>query len=231
MPIHRFVRQFLQKLRSVQLSEFQPELENRNFENLKPFLPAATLPYVKTLLKNHNVTITVVKGRNSKLGDYRPVPKGHVPAITLNNNLNPYSFLVTFLHEWAHLLIDEQFGRSVKPHGKQWKECYKFLLVPIIEMPEMPLEFRQTLKLHFNKPKASALADPILAKYLRQFDNRETALHVEDIELYGLFKLNNGLVLQRGIKRRTRYLCKDLKTNKQYTVHALAEVEEIKAHE
>jgi len=227
LSIPRFVSEFLQKLRKVQLPKFQPELEQRNFEYLSPYIPEDSHEYVKGLLANHTAIIKVVKGRNSKLGDFRPVPKGQIPTITLNNDLNPLSFLITFLHEWAHLLIDEQYGRSVKPHGKEWKSYYQMLMVPVLEIESLPKEFKAVLHLHIKKPKASALGDPILAKYLKQFDTFE-GLHVEDIESGSLFRLKNGLVLERGEKRRTRYLCKDPQTKKQYTVHALAEVEAIK---
>lgn len=224
MSIPRFVSEFLQKLRKVQLPKFQPELEQQNFDSLSPHIPIETKEYVHRLLANHTAVIKVVKGRNSKLGDFRPVPKGQIPTITLNNDLNPYSFLITFLHEWAHLLIDEQYGRSVKPHGKEWKSYYQMLMVPVLEIESLPNEFKAVLHQHIKKPKASALGDPVLAKYLKQFD-AFNGLHVEDVEPGKLFKLKNGLVLEKGEKRRTRYLCQDPKTKKQYTVHALAEVE------
>jgi len=224
LSIPRFVSEFLQKLRKVQLPKFQQELEQRNFEYLSPYIPVDSQNYIKGLLANHTAIIKVVKGRNSKLGDFRPVPKGQIPTITLNNDLNPLSFLITFLHEWAHLLIDEQFGRSVKPHGKEWKSYYQMLMVPILEIESLPKEFKAVLHQHIKKPKASALGDPILAKYLKQFD-AFNGLHLEEIKSGSLFQLKNGLVLEKGEKRRTRYLCKDPKTKKQYTVHALAEVE------
>lgn len=228
MSIPRFVSEFLQKLRKVQLPKFQPELEQRNFEYLRPYMPEETLDYVKSLLTNHTAIIKVVKGRNSKLGDFRPVPKGQIPTITLNNNLNPLSFLITFLHEWAHLLIDEQYGRTVKPHGKEWKSYYQMLMVPVLEIESLPKDFKSVLHQHIKKPKASALGDPILAKYLKQFDAFQ-GLHVEDISPGGHFKLKNGMVLEKGEKRRTRYLCTDPKSKKQFTVHALAEVEAFEA--
>ena len=219
-----FIRKFLQEFKSVRLSEFQPQLERGNYETIKHFLPKCTWGYTRKLLKNHNVNIYVVNHRNSKLGDYKPVPKGQVPRITLNNSLNPYSFLITFLHEWAHLLIDEKHGRSVKPHGYEWKYAYQSLLIPIIEIKELPEDFRYVLLNHARSPKASALGDPILAKYLKQFDEYN-GLHLEDLQPNTKFELSSGLVLVKGEKRRTRYMCHNPINNKKYTVHALAEVE------
>ena len=219
-----FIRKLLQEFKQVQLPEFQPQIEKRNYETLKPYLPKCTWGYTRKLLKHHNVNINVVGHRNSKLGDYKPVPKGQTPRITLNSTLNPYSFLITFLHEWGHLLIDEKHGRKVKPHGYEWKYVYQTLLIPLLDIKELPEEFRRVTVNHARSPKASALGDPILAKYLKQFDNYQ-GLHLEDLPAKTLFTLNGGLILEKGERRRTRFMCQDPKTKKKYTVHALAEVE------
>jgi len=218
-----FIRKFLQEFKAVRLSEFQPQLEKRNYETIKHNLPKCTWGYIRKLLKNHNVNIFVVAHRNSKLGDYKPVPKGQVPRITLNNTLNLYSFLITFLHEWAHLLIDEKHGRTVKPHGYEWKYAYQSLLIPIVDNKELPEDFRRVLLNHAQSPKASALGDPFLAKYLKQFDNYD-GVHLEDLKPNDKFILSSGLVLIKGERRRTRYMCHNPINNKKYTVHALAEV-------
>jgi hypothetical protein len=227
LHIPDFVNDFLQKLRKVQLPKFQDELEQRNFEQIAHYTPESTHIYLKQLLKGHLAIIKVVNGRLTKLGDFRPVPKGETPTITLNNNLNPYAFLVTFLHEWAHLLVYEQYYTTVRPHGKEWKNYFKMVMVPILEIDELPKEFKAVLYKHIKNPKASSLADPVLAKYLKQHDEK-TAIHLEDLPANSLFVLQNGLILKKGIKRRTRYLCVDPKSKRQYTVHALAEVAEIK---
>ena len=93
MSINHHFNQFLQKLRKVQLPKFQPELEQVNIKNIENFIPQQSLPYVKQLIKNHPVIVEISKARNTKQGDFRPPPQGELPKITINSDLNPYSFL------------------------------------------------------------------------------------------------------------------------------------------
>jgi SprT protein len=45
--------------------------------------------------------------RSSKLGDYRPPQRGLPHRISVNHNLNQHEFLITLIHEMAHLLCWE----------------------------------------------------------------------------------------------------------------------------
>ncbi|HAD34265.1 MAG TPA: hypothetical protein DCF44_07170 [Chitinophagaceae bacterium] len=44
--------------------------------------------------------------------------------MSVNGNLNSYHFLITLLHEIAHMLVWEQFRNRVKPHGLEWKHVF-----------------------------------------------------------------------------------------------------------
>ena len=47
-------------------------------------------------------------------------------------NLNPYRFLMTLVHEVAHLVAFQKYGRAIKPHGKEWKFTFQTLMLPFI---------------------------------------------------------------------------------------------------
>ena len=42
--------------------------------------------------------------------------------ISVNGNLNKYSFLITLIHELAHLLTFTQYKNRVDPHGRNGRE-------------------------------------------------------------------------------------------------------------
>ena len=57
----------------------------------------------------------------------------------MNGTLNNYSFLITLIHELAHLLTFTQYKNRVEPHGREWKRIYgtmmKDFLTPDIFPP------------------------------------------------------------------------------------------------
>ena len=59
-----------------------------------------------------------------------------VHQISVNNSANPYRFLITIIHEIAHLVAFKDFGYFIKPHGKEWKSCYQKLITPFLK-PEI----------------------------------------------------------------------------------------------
>ena len=219
-----FFGRFVQKFQGLRLPELQDELAHNNFDILRSYLPIGSEEQVRSLLKLHPAIIKIVNSRRSKAGDFRSPRRGEIPTITLNRDLNPFALLVTFLHEWAHLIVYLEYGNQVKPHGKEWKICYRNLLYPVCQNRQLPLSFRSALKKHMAKPKASTLGDAEFAKFLKLFDASEN-LHLEDLEEGQKFSLNNGMVMIKGPLRRTRFLCTELRSGRKYTVHGLAEVE------
>ena len=90
------------------------------FQNiLKKYLPKEFVVYVSDLIIHSNVKFKIVAPRSTKLGDFRASSKNDgKPQITINGDLNPYSFLITTLHELAHLKTFHSYGAGVNPHGK-----------------------------------------------------------------------------------------------------------------
>ncbi len=193
-------------------------------ENLSEYIPQAFVPYVHDLLCSTKVLFRIVPPRKTKLGDFRkPLNGKSIPQITVNNNLNPYAFLITTLHEIAHLHTYLRYGHSVKPHGKEWKYEFQQVLLPLISAQKFPETLKLCLKNTITNTKASSFSDIPLNRALREFDRDKKGCHLEKIELGKHFTLNKKL-FKKGKLRRTRYLCTEVSSGKAYLIHALAEV-------
>ena len=193
-------------------------------ENLSEYMPQAFVPYVHDLLCSTKVLFRIVPPRKTKLGDFRkPLNGKSIPQITVNNNLNPYAFLITTLHEIAHLHTYLRYGHSVKPHGKEWKYEFQQVLLPLISAQKFPETLKLCLKNTITNTKASSFSDIPLNRALREFDRDKKGCHLEKIELGKHFTLNKKL-FKKGKLRRTRYLCTEVSSGKTYLIHALAEV-------
>lgn len=193
---------------------------------LSDFLPENTFDDVAAYLQKYSVHLTVTQHRTSVLGDYRNAVHGRNHRISVNGNLNKYSFLITLLHELAHLLTYEQYRHRVQPHGREWKNIYRELLFIFLQKKIFPHDIQAALKQSLDNPGASACAEEGLMRVLKNYDDNKhpDVLHVEQIKLNGYFKTRDGRVFQRGEKRRTRYFCTEVKTGKIYLFNALYEV-------
>src|SRR5689334_10505672 len=87
---------------------------------LNDYLPPGTYEAVLTFLRQYKVHLTVARERKSVLGDYRHRTNQDNHRISVNGNLNSWSFLITLLHELAHLLAFEHFGNNILAHGKKY---------------------------------------------------------------------------------------------------------------
>ncbi len=190
---------------------------------LEKYLPKASVQPCLDLIKRHQVHLKIVNQRVTRHGDYRLRPDG-THQITVNANLNPYRFLVTLIHELAHLVAYQQFGRLIKPHGKEWKSTFQQMMLPFIRPEVFPIEVLPQLAQHFKNPRASSDSDPKLALALKQFDPPNDKYYIFEIPLGGYFELYNGRVFQRGNKRVKRFECTEVKTGRLYLFNPLAEV-------
>lgn len=198
-------------------------------EALEKYLPYGTLTSVEKLVMDCSVIIRVKNERKSKFGDYRPLRKGWKHQITINNNLNPYAFLVTLLHEIAHLMVFEKYGGRVKAHGTEWQNVYSELLKRYLNKGVFPSAIANVLRDHVMDPTASSCTDIELFKALKTEDkSSHKKTHIEDIKAGERFTWRMEKVFIKGEKLRTRYKCNEVKTGKIYLFHPLAEVERIK---
>ncbi|HQW68689.1 MAG TPA: SprT-like domain-containing protein, partial [Flavobacterium sp.] len=175
--------------------------------------------------KTNNVHLKIVNERQTRHGDYRKGFSGK-HEITVNSNLNKYRFLITLVHEIAHLVAFEKHGRLIKPHGVEWKMTFQRLMVPFIRPEIFPHSVLSLVANHFRNPSASSDTDARLAFALKQFDERKPDVHfVHEVPSGSLFRIKNGRVFQKKGLRVKRYECLEVKTGKLFLFNANAEVE------
>ena len=104
-----------------------------SFDVLQNFLPDNTYTYIVPFIEQYTIHLTITKDRKQVLGDYRnPTPDKPFHRISINGTLNKYSFLITLLHEIAHLITFVHHQHKVSPHGKEWKSFFSNLLAPLM---------------------------------------------------------------------------------------------------
>ena len=189
------------------------------------FLPSGCEHYVAQFLIEKVVHFTVSKERKTKLGDYRQPWEGKPHRISVNGDLNKYAFLVTTIHEMAHLTTFEKYGNKVKPHGIEWKVEFAELFQPIIQKNILPIDVTAAINNYLKNAKATSCSDDRLYRVLRRYDKKRSIL-VEHLEMGATFELK-GKTFVLGKKLRKRYECKELNSNKTYRVLGLAEVDKM----
>ena len=82
---------------------------------LSGYLPEGSFEKVVQYLHHYKVHLTITRQRKSVLGDYRHAGGwGRNHQISINGNLNKFEFLITLLHELAHLLTFELHKNKVE---------------------------------------------------------------------------------------------------------------------
>ena len=204
-------------------------MKNEELSILQRHFPAAAVPMVAEAYSQSRFNLRFKRPRASKLGDFR-APRGEkgLCTITLNQDLNPYQMLVTFVHEYAHYLVYQNYSkRHLEPHGEEWKQTFSQLLLPYLKPEIFPEDLLMALNKHLQHIKASSTADPNLAKVMKRYDKNpsgEKTLTVDDLPEGAVFQLENGMRFKKGPKKRTRYQCECLDNGRTYSVSGLAEV-------
>lgn len=202
----------------------KPTVFEQHQKILQRYLPDEYVDSVVGLILKHPLEFSIVRPRSTKLGDFRYGPSLKRPKITVNGNLNQYSFLITTLHELAHYFTHIDHGGRIKAHGKEWQIMYQKLIYPTIESGHLPKDIEDALLKSLVNVKASSCTDLNLMRVLRKYDDNENeTYHLEDLDENTHFELN-GKWFSKGKLRRKRYLCYELSTRKYYLVSALAEV-------
>ncbi len=198
---------------------------------LAEYLPQHAVKPVANLINRYNIYFTISRKRKTKLGDYRPPVRQPHHKISVNHDLNPYAFLITFIHEVAHLIVYKKYKLKVSsPHGEEWKREYRTLMQIFLEKEIFPEDIKQELYLSLINSKASGSAEISLMRTLRKYDKNKTegVIHLEELPENSFFITQNGRRFQKGKKRRVRYLCQNIDNRRWYLFHPLAEVKPIK---
>jgi hypothetical protein len=192
---------------------------------LQKYLPEHAVQSVFELIVAHEVHLKIVNERVTRHGDYRKGVSGK-HEVTVNANLNKYRFLITLIHEIAHLVAFEKYGRYIKPHGDEWKTIFQRIMIPYIRPEIFPHSILPLVANHFKNPTASSDTDARLAFALKQFDERKADIHfMHEVPSGSFFRLTNGRIFQKKGLRVKRYECLEVKTGKLYLFNANAEVE------
>ncbi|GAA0873575.1 SprT-like domain-containing protein [Gangjinia marincola] len=193
-------------------------------ETLRKYLPDRAIDPVFELIKTNQVYLKIVNERKTRHGDYRKLPDG-LHQITVNGSLNKYRFLITLIHEIAHLVAFQTYGRRIKPHGQEWKMTFTRLILPYINPAVFPNNLLPLLARHFKNPKASSDTDAHLTVALQRYDQPTDKSYIFELPYGSTFRLYNGKVFKRGNQRVKRYECVELTTGKVYLFQPNAQVE------
>jgi hypothetical protein len=185
------------------------------------YLPPAAVAYAYALWQAHPFTLRVARPRQTRLGDYcYSSQRGH--AVSVNGNLTPSAFLITYLHEVAHRVVYERHNRRVAPHGAVWKKQFRELLQPVLREDVFPEPVLLPLREYARNPGATTATCPPLMRALHQLDTTTPqGIPLAEIGDGDRFELN-GRQFVRGPLRRTRYLCTESSSGRRYTVLASA---------
>ncbi|CAM2808680.1 transcription elongation protein SprT [Chryseobacterium flavum] len=188
---------------------------------LEKYLPQNTLKYLRVWFSDYFIHIKVTRNRNSKLGDYRKLPDNS-HEITVNSTLTPQLFFFVLTHELAHLIAFEKYGRRISPHGNEWKETFRNMLLESLEVYDEDLK---PVIIKFSKsPKANFMASPDLVRYFHTEKQDDRLLFIEELQKGEFFIYRNEKYLLEGLVKKN-YLCKNLATGRKYSFKPLARVE------
>ena len=197
---------------------------------LSKYIPAPAAPVISRWINDSGCVFRISRNRTTKLGDYRPPYDGKGHRISVNHNLNPYAFLITTVHEFAHLKTWNAYKSSVKPHGREWKSVFRELMRPFIQSGLFPDDIQQAIVRYLDNPAASSCADLGLYRVLRRYDTAGTSAYtVEELPENTVFTLKNGRTFQKKEKIRKRYRCIEVATQRIYLFSPVAEVIPLKS--
>ncbi len=196
-----------------------------DFSALKDYLPDGSFELVMDYLHNYKIQLTVTRSRSSILGDYRHahLNKGH--RISVNGDLNKYSFLITLLHEIAHLFTFVNNPKRVQPHGAEWKSNFGDILTVFITKNIFPLDVQAALLFSLDNPAASSCSDEKLLRVLKNYDQKKDEIYfVEQLLVGQHFKIKGNRIFEKGEQIRKRFKCKEVATGKWYLFSPVSEV-------
>ena len=185
------------------------------------YIPEKAIPFVQFLINEHSFDLVIVNQRQTKHGDFRKLQNGRF-QITVNNNLNKHQFLLTLIHEIAHHVTHQKFGR-VQPHGKEWKTVFQHLMLPFLQPEIYPKEILPFLAKYLQNPKASTDSDAKLSLALRGNKAEFGKKFIFEIA-FGEYFSHKNITYKRGNKRRTRFECLNMSNKRVYLFNQNVEV-------
>jgi SprT protein len=201
-------------------------------EVLSKYLPEKAIDLVFQTIVSGNIQLRISRVRKSKLGDFRPAANGGPHRVSVNRDLNPFHFLIVFVHELAHVVVHERYGRGVQAHGQQWKMAFREQMKPYFELGVFPKDIELSLSQYLKNAKAINGTDLQLAKVLARYDTRVVSgTDLEILPAGSLFKIPSGRVFRKLDKQRKRYKCQCVASGRLYLFNPIAKVEAVNAND
>jgi hypothetical protein len=193
---------------------------------LQSYIPVESVDEICNILALYPLKIKIVNPRKRIQGSYRrPRFSTECHIITINRDLNPYTFLITLLHEIAHMQAWVK-NRTLR-HGTDWKLCFTNLIKQFLSLNVFPEDIQCALKKHLQNIKSSEFLDIFLSKTLQKYDaepsTAQNLIPLEDVPKNTVFLYGDKKMEKQSLMRKY-YLCRDLKTNKLYRCHPLMKV-------
>ena len=189
--------------------------------NFHKYIPENAIDLVQSLVEQHKINLKIVNQRQTKHGDFRQLAGGEF-QITINNTLNPFQFLLTLIHEIAHHVTFEKYGK-IQPHGKEWKQQFQHLMLPFLHPTIFPNHMLTPLAHYLKNPKASTDSDVKLSIALKGNKAEHGKNFVFELPENCTFVFKNKMY-KKGKKRKTRIECLQLSTNRMYLFNQNTEV-------
>lgn len=176
-------------------------------------------------IRQYRIRVRIKKSRQSKYGDYHPPHEGKSHTITINHDLNPFAFLLTFTHEVAHLTCFLKHGCYAAPHGHEWKAEFRYHMQNFLDRKIFPEDVALAVSRYLRNPAATSCGDVELMKALKRYDlNAGDWMHLEEVPFNASFSLKNGQHFVKGHKLRKNFECYEMHSRHKYFIHPLMEV-------
>jgi SprT protein len=197
----------------------------KNSVVLRKYIPEAAVEMIAAWIVDYDFKLKIKKERSTRLGDYTSPQNGMNHLITVNHNLNKYSFLITLIHEVAHLCTYNKFKNTVAPHGQEWKNEFKILMQPFLVPEIFPIDVLYAIRKYMDNPAASSCTDTNLLRTLKSYDENSGQVFLEYLPYKSVFLYNGTKVFQKGEKIRKRFRCIEISSGTVYLFNPLTEVE------
>lgn len=195
---------------------------------LAEHLPLRSVDYVHSLFQKYPCNFKIVPPRKGKLGDCRYPMYNREAQITVNGDLPLLQFLITTIHEFAHLKTFLDNGKRVAPHGAEWKANYVLLFQPVINQLLIEPNEIEVIKKHLDSPSATSCNDPHLSDHFNT--KNDGTLLLKDIPSGAHFAFNGRRFIKGNLVQK-KFIIYDADNQRDYRLSGLANVHLLKNEE